>query len=105
MATTTAPKPKRRAPAKPARRTPDTKELKRHLEGSVERIERSIDAAEAAAKDLRTGTEKGSRDLVRDLERTLRNAKTNARRVGRAMAKDIDRARGAGTKTKAAGRA
>lgn len=70
----------------------DSAELKRRLESSLERVERSIDAAEMAAKDLRSGTAKGSRDLVQDLERTLRNARANARRIGKSLSKDLDRA-------------
>jgi hypothetical protein len=61
----------------------------RGLDERLERLNHSIEAAEAAAKDVRAGVEKGTRDLVRDLERTLKHARTNARRVGRAVAKDV----------------
>ena len=67
------------------------------------RLERSIDAAEAALKDLRAGAEKGTHDLVRDVERALKNARANARRVGKAVSKDVRqamRADAAGGRTK-----
>jgi len=60
---------------------------------SMERLNRSIDAAEVAVKDLRTGAAKGTRDLVRDLERTLKHARANAQRVGKAVSKDLRDAR------------
>lgn len=59
------------------------------LDERLKRLNHSIEAAEAAAKDLRSGVEKGTGDLVRDLERTLKHARTNARRVSRAVAKDL----------------
>jgi hypothetical protein len=99
-ATATKPKPKRKTSTKRSPGTVDSNELKRRLDASVDRIEKSIDAAEAAAKDLRAGAAKGSRDLVRDLERALRNAKANARRAGRAVSKDIDKAMRTGTRSR-----
>jgi len=90
----TATKPKKKTAPKASPRTPDANELKRRVDASIDRIEKSIDAAEAAAKDLRAGAAKGSHDLVRDLERTLHNAKANARRIGKAVSKDLDRATG-----------
>jgi hypothetical protein len=77
----------KKAPArKSANATP------RKKEEPIERINRSIDAAEAAVKDLRAGAEKGTRDLIRDLERTLQHARANTERVGRAISKDVRRA-------------
>ena len=58
----------------------------------MERLNRSIDAAEVAVKDLRSGVAKGSGDLVRDLERTLRHARANAQRVGKAVTRNVERA-------------
>jgi hypothetical protein len=60
----------------------------------MRRVTQAIDAAQMAAKDLRSGLSKGSRDLVRDLERTrtLRDARANARRVGKAVSKDLGQA-------------
>jgi hypothetical protein len=86
MATRTNPK------AKSARRRPGSEEARKAFDKSMERVTRSIDAAEVAAKDLRSGVTKGSRDLVRDLERTLHHARTNAHKVGNAVSEDIEQA-------------
>jgi hypothetical protein len=61
-------------------------------EEPMERVSRSIDAAEAALKDLGTGADKGTRDLIHDLEKALDHARGNARRVARAVKKDLKRA-------------
>jgi hypothetical protein len=78
----------------PARKTAKTsaKATSRKSEEPLERINRSIDAAEVAVKDLRAGAEKGTRDLIRDLERTLKHARANTERVGKAISKDVRRA-------------
>lgn len=59
------------------------------VDDAAERIDQAMNAAEAAAKDLRAGAAKGSKDLVRDLERTLDRARANARRVGKTVSKDL----------------
>ena len=50
----------------------------------------SIDAAQAALKDLRSEMSRGSRDLLKDLDKTLRDARKNLGRTSRRIAKDLD---------------
>jgi hypothetical protein len=86
-----------------SRKTPD----------ALGRLNDSIEAAQAALKDLRAEMSRGSRDLVKDVDKTLRDARKNLRRTSRRIAKDLgevqEAARGkrtAGTrKPPAAGRA
>jgi ABC-type transporter Mla subunit MlaD len=54
------------------------------------RLSDSIEAAQAALKDLRSEMSRGSRDLVKDVDRTLRDARKNLRRTSRRVAKDLD---------------
>ena len=60
----------------------------------------SLDAAEAALKDLRAGASKGTRELVRDLEKTVKHLRANARQVGRAVSKDVAAAGREATKSR-----
>jgi hypothetical protein len=57
---------------------------------SLERLHDSIDAAEAALKDVRSEMSRGSRELLKDVERTLRDARKNLRRVSRSVSKDLE---------------
>lgn len=59
------------------------------IQERLDQLNRSLDAADAAAKHLRTGVEKGSRDMVHDLERAVRHARANAERVGKSVARDF----------------
>jgi hypothetical protein len=63
-----------------ARGTPD----------ALGRLSDSIEAAQAALKDLRAEMSRGSRDLVKDVEKTLSDARKNLRRTSRRIAKDLD---------------
>ena len=54
------------------------------------RLNDSIDAAQAALKDLRSEMSRGSRDLLKDLDKTLRDARKNLGRTSRRIAKDLD---------------
>jgi ABC-type transporter Mla subunit MlaD len=63
-----------------AGRTPD----------ALGRLSDSIDAAQAALKDLRSEMSRGSRDLLKDLDKTLRDARKNLGRTSRRIAKDLD---------------
>ena len=86
MATTT-----KKAPAK--KQTTRKAPGKATADGDpMERFNRAIDAAQAAIKDVGTGADKGTRELVRDLEKTLKHARTNAEKVARAVKKDFERA-------------
>lgn len=74
-----------------APRKPRAKQRKK-ADDPMERLNRSIDAADVAVKDLRSGAAKGTRELIRDLERTLKHARTNAQRVGKAVSSDFQQA-------------
>src|ERR671910_1265091 len=54
------------------------------------RMNDSIEAAQAALKDLRSEMSRGSRDLLKDLDRTLRDARKNLGRTRRRIANDLD---------------
>ena len=54
------------------------------------RLSDSIDAAQAALKDLRSEMSRGSRELLRDVDKTLRDARKNLGRTRRRIAKDLD---------------
>ena len=58
--------------------------------GSLERLHDSIDAAQAALKDLRSEMSRGSRELLEDVEVTLRDARKNLRRVSGRVSKDLE---------------
>ena len=64
--------------------------VKKVIDESLERLRTSLEAADAAVKDLRSGAGKGSRDLIRDLEQALEHARSNASRVSNAVAKDLE---------------
>lgn len=61
------------------------------------RLDKSIDAAEGALKDLRSELGRGGRDLVKDLEKTLRDSRKNLRSLSRTVAKDIGKLQSAAT--------
>ena len=54
------------------------------------RLNDSIEAAQAALKDLRSEMSRGSRELLKDVDGTLRDARKNLRRASRRIAKDLD---------------
>src|SRR5688572_6629554 len=56
---------------------------------AISRLEKSIDAAELALKDLRRELGRGGRDLVRDLEVILKDSRKNLRSLSRTMARDL----------------
>jgi hypothetical protein len=68
------------------------------------RLEKSIDAAEAALKDLRTELGRGRRDLVKDLDKTLSDSRKNLRSLSREVAKDLAKLQKAATSRSAASR-
>jgi predicted nucleic acid-binding Zn-ribbon protein len=59
-------------------------------EKALQRLQDSVDAAEAALKDLRKEMGRGSRELLTDVETTLRDARKNLRRVSRSVVKDLE---------------
>ena len=54
------------------------------------RLSDSIEASQAALKDLRSEMSRGSRELLKDLDKTLRDARKNLGRTSRRIAKDLD---------------
>ena len=58
-------------------------------EKSLERVQDSIEAAQAALKDLRSEMNRSSRVLLTDVETTLRDARKQLRSVNRAVVKDL----------------
>ena len=71
-------------------------------EKSLERVHDSIDAAQAALKDVRSEMNRGSRVLLKDVETTLRDARKHLRAVNRAVVNDLGEVQQAmrGQKTK-----
>jgi ABC-type transporter Mla subunit MlaD len=57
---------------------------------ALARLTDSIEASQAALKDLRSEMSRGSRDLLRDVDKTLRDARKNLRRTSRRIAKDLE---------------
>ena len=57
---------------------------------ALERLNDSIDAAQAALKDVRKEMSRGSRELLKDVESTLRDARKNLRSVSRHVSKDLE---------------
>jgi hypothetical protein len=64
---------------------------------ALNRLEKSIDAAQAALKDLRTELGRGGRDLVKDLDRTLTDARKNVRSLSKTVTKDLGKLQKAAT--------
>jgi ABC-type transporter Mla subunit MlaD len=60
------------------------------------RLSDSIDAAERALTELRSGMSRRSRELLGDVDRTLRDARKNLRRTSRRIAKDLEQVQQAG---------
>lgn len=81
------PQPKRSTA--PKRKAPAKRSAPRAGKDPLDRLKGSLDGAEAALKDLRTGASKGTGELVRDLEKTLKHLRSNARQVGREVSKDL----------------
>jgi hypothetical protein len=64
---------------------------------ALNRLEKSIDAAQSALKDLRTELGRGGRDLVKDLDKTLRDSRKNLRSLSGKVAKDLEKLQKAAT--------
>jgi ABC-type transporter Mla subunit MlaD len=73
-------------------RRPATRQRGAAREGpdALGRLNDSIEAAQAALKDLRSEMSRGSRELLKDLDKTLRDARKNLGRTRRRIAKDLD---------------
>ena len=57
---------------------------------AFDRLTQSLEAAQAALKDLRRELSKGTRDVLDDLDTTLKDARTNVRNVRRTVTKDLE---------------
>lgn len=66
-------------------------------EKALKRLHDSVDAAEAALKDVRKEMSRGSKSLLSDVETTLRTARKNLRSVSRHVAKDLEEVQRAAT--------
>jgi hypothetical protein len=64
---------------------------------ALDRLDKSIDAAEGALKDLRSELGRGGGALVKDLDKTLRDSRKNLRSLSRTVAKDLGKQRAAAT--------
>ena len=64
---------------------------------ALDRLDKSIDAAEGALKDLRSELGRGGGDLVKDLDKTLRDSRKNLRSLSRTVAKDLGKLQRAAT--------
>ena len=80
------PQAKRSRAAAPARRP-----------RALNRLEKSIDAAQSALKDLRTELGRGGRDPAKDLDKTLADARKNLRNLSKTVAKELDQIQKAAT--------
>src|SRR5256885_11282680 len=64
---------------------------------AIGRIEKSLDAAELALKDLRSEVGRGNRDLVKSLEATLKDSRKNLRSLNRTVLRDLEKLQKAAT--------
>ena len=64
---------------------------------ALDRLAKSIDAAEGALKDLRSELGRGGGALVKDLDKTLRDSRKNLRSLSRTVAKDLGKLQRAAT--------
>jgi hypothetical protein len=85
-----------RSKSTPARSTSRSKTTTRGPR-ALDRLDKSIDAAEGALKDLRSELGRGGRELVKELEKTLRDSRKNLRSLSRTVAKDIGKLQSAAT--------
>ncbi len=63
----------------------------------LDRLTDSLDAAQAAVKDLRRELSKGGRDMLKDLDALLRDARKNLRGTQRTLRKDLEEVQKAAT--------
>jgi ABC-type transporter Mla subunit MlaD len=73
-----------------SRRTPAGRQKAAGGQAAYERLNASVEAAQAALKELRGELGRGSRELLQDVELTLRDARKNLRRVSRQVVKELE---------------
>ena len=62
------------------------------------RLEKSLDAAEIALRDLRRELGKGGTGMVKDLDRTIKDSRKNLRSLNRTVLRDLEKLQKAATK-------
>jgi hypothetical protein len=60
-------------------------------------LEKSIDSAQGAIKDLRSDLGRGGRDLVKELDKALADARKNLRSLTQAITKELEQVQRAAT--------
>lgn len=68
---------------------------------ALSRLEKSVDAAQGALKDLRTELGRGGRDLLKDLEKALSDSRKNIRNLSKTVTKDFGKLQKAATPRRA----
>jgi ABC-type transporter Mla subunit MlaD len=74
-------------------------------QAAYERLNASVEAAQAALKELRGELGRGSRELLQDVDVTLRDARKNLRRVSRQLVKELEQLQQAAAGKPAGGQA
>ncbi len=92
------PQARRSTSKKKARRSASKKTSQPRALG---RLEKSIDAAQGALKDLRTELGRGGRDLLKDLEKTLGDSRKRLRSLSKTVTKDFEKLQKAATPRRA----
>jgi predicted nucleic acid-binding Zn-ribbon protein len=72
-------------------------------QSAYERLNASVEAAQAALKELRGELGRGSRELLKDVELTLRDARKNLRSVSRQIVNELEQVQQAAAGKRAAG--
>ena len=94
--------PARRSTAKKARRSPRKKTAKKTSRPrALAQLEKSIDTAQGALKDLRTELGRGGRELLKDLEKTLADSRKSLRSLTKTVTQDLERLQKAATPRRA----
>jgi hypothetical protein len=83
---------------------PQTRRAKQAGSAALDRLQASIEAAEAALKNLQGEVSRDSRDLVKDIGKTLNATRRNLTRSRKRIAKDLEQTAQALVKGKAAKR-
>jgi hypothetical protein len=68
---------------------------------ALSRLEKSVEAAQGALKDLRTELGRGGRDLLKDLEKALSDSRSNIRKLSSTVTRDLGKLQKAATPRRA----
>jgi predicted nucleic acid-binding Zn-ribbon protein len=92
----------RRSTTKKARRSTTKKTAKKTSRPrALVQLEKSIDTAQGALKDLRTELGRGGRELLKDLEKTLADSRKSLRSLTKTVTQDLERLQKAATPRRA----